>query len=74
MRDALLISPLGGVLSDAQGLQEAHLKDGDVVQLIEADLERRIASSGDPFAYIKSDGSVITWGGSGNGGDSSKVR
>ena len=61
-------------MSDAQSLREARLKDGDVVQLIDASFKRRIVSNPGAFAYMKSDGSVISWGKSENGGDSTAVK
>ena len=42
--------------------------------VIEADFGIGIASNAFAFAYIKSDGCVITWGGSRKGGDSTAVK
>ena len=67
--EAILVSPLGEVLSDAQSLRDAQLNHEDVVQLIENAVTQKGACTRNAFAYVKNDSSVITWGDSGEGGD-----
>ena len=51
------------------------LADGDVITVLVMDLPRVYAHPrGAAFAAVKHDGSVVTWGNAGDGGDSDEVK
>ena len=64
-----------GILMRSWTLAECKLMDGAILTACAA-LQLRIFASkaGIAFAAVKTDGSVITWGDSGRGGDSSSVK
>ena len=62
------------VLLPSWNLAECELEDGAILTAIAAQLRLFAAQCGRAFAAVKPDGSVITWGASCDGSDSSGVK
>ena len=67
-----LISPSGHVLCGEATLFQSGVKNGDILTLQVQQMS--LAATADSFAAILGDGSVVTWGGSRAGGDSTSVK
>ena len=71
----LLLSPAGDCLTHSLTASATNLADGDVVTVLVMDFPRVYAHpQGWAFAAVKHDGSVVTWGYAGFGGDSESVK
>ena len=70
----ILRDSTGRILDDCQTARAAGLKSGDTLTLQVR--QTRLAShrSGSAFVALKGDGSVVTWGDTHSGGDSSRVQ
>ena len=73
---ARLLKPSGEVLDGAQTIAEAKLMSGDKLSLHVNQVQLKAANCTDvsAFAALLGDGSVVTWGNAGWGGDSSVVQ
>ena len=71
----VLLSSSGDCMAHSLTASATNLADGDVVTVLVMDLPRVYSNPrGAAFAAVKSDGSVVTWGDAGLGGDSDDVR
>ena len=73
-RFALLLNSSGEVLDRAHTVTEAKLRSGDVLTLHVNPVQVQLHATTSAFAALLSDGSVVTWGNAGCGGDSSAVQ
>ncbi|OLQ00894.1 hypothetical protein AK812_SmicGene16400 [Symbiodinium microadriaticum] len=67
-----LVGSCGSVLDAFAPIKHAKLENGDVLML--QTQRTQVQASGQAFAAVLGDGSVVTWGNSAYGGDSSKVQ
>ena len=71
----VLLSPSGECMAHSLTASATALADGDVITVLVMDLPRVYAHPrGAAFAAVKHDGSVVTWGNAGDGGDSDEVK
>ena len=74
-----LVDSCGSVLGGSRTIRECGLKTGDVLTLHKQPVMIQVTGSlkvnfdRAAFAAVLSDGSVVTWGDAGHGGDSSAV-
>ena len=71
----VLLSPSGDCMAHSMIASATNLSDSDVVTVLVMDLPRVYANPcGWAFAAVRHDGSVVTWGDAGRGGNSDEVR
>ena len=71
----VLLSPSGECVAHSLTASTTNLADGDVITVLVMDLPRVYANpKGTAFAAVKHDGSVVTWRGARQGGNSDDVR